>query len=539
MKYSLVKVKVKVKLKVFILLALVTLPSCTTFETKRAMNPEGAMPDEFSEFGQGATYPDRWWESFESEELSGLVDQALSGNLTLQELWARLRQSQAIAVQSRSGLYPQLDLEMGAGVRRQNQDVPYTSPGAASTLVGGASNFGSKLAGAAGESALSSGIGSFGSAVSNKLSKQGQMHKVAVRTEDYSLGLAASYEVDVWGRIRSGAEAASLDSQSSRYEVESAAMTVAAQVAEFWFLIREQQMNRAVLAKQLKTNQTYLELVELRFRKSLVTALDVYQQRQKVAGVEARIPLAESQESVLRHGLAILLGEVPTADLGIGDVEATEVELPPLPATGLPVQLLEHRPDIQSAWLLLRSADYRVAEAEADRLPAIRLTGGVGYQSGEWNDLFESWFTNLAGSLTQPLFDGYRRKAEVERTKAVVDERLAAYRLTVLTAIQEVEDALVQEQKEREHIAALKKQVGFAQEGLNRAREQYLKGLVDYLPVLTQLTVVQDLELDLIRTRRELLVYRVNLYRALGGVWARDLEAASVAADSGDGCNQK
>ena len=173
----------------------------------------------------------------------------------------------------------------------------------------------------------------------------------------------------------------------------------------------------------------------------------------------------------------------------------------------------------------LQAADWQVSAARAKRLPAISLTARATYGSGDLSLLFDNWLLSLAGNLTAPLFDAGRRAAEVDRTRAVVDERLWAYRQVVLTALKEVEDALVSEEKQRQHIKALRQQIDAAKKALNEAGERYLKGLNDYLPVLTQLLSVQNLERDLIRREAELLVARVGLYRALGGSWMTELQA--------------
>jgi outer membrane protein TolC len=136
-----------------------------------------------------------------------------------------------------------------------------------------------------------------------------------------------------------------------------------------------------------------------------------------------------------------------------------------------------------------------------------------------------NWLLNLAGNLTAPIFDGGRRAAEVDRTRALTDEKLWAYRQTVLTAVKEVEDALVSESKQKEHIEALERVVSAARKAFDEAVERYRKGLNDYLPVLTQLLSVQSLERNLIKKRASLLLFRVSLYRALGGTWTQDLKS--------------
>jgi NodT family efflux transporter outer membrane factor (OMF) lipoprotein len=261
--------------------------------------------------------------------------------------------------------------------------------------------------------------------------------------------------------------------------------------------------------------------VELRFENGIVSALDVYQQRQVVAEVEAEIPLVEASEQLLRHELALLLGRPPGASL---EIRATELPLPPaLPFLGLPADLLANRPDVRAAGLRLRATDWQVAEARANRLPSLRLTAGVSYGADELDLLFDNWLLNLAANLTAPLVEGGRRAAAVERQKAVADENLARYRETVLTALKEVEDALVRESKQREHLDGLQRQIEVAKKALDEAVERYRKGLNDYLPVLTQLGSTQRLARDLITQQATLIRYRIALHRALGGHWAEGL----------------
>ena len=156
-------------------------------------------------------------------------------------------------------------------------------------------------------------------------------------------------------------------------------------------------------------------------------------------------------------------------------------------------------------------------------MPALSLTGTAEYSGDEINLLFTNWAANLAGSLTGPIFDGNRRKAEVDRTLAVAREKLAAYEETVYTALQEVEDGLINERKQREYIAASEVQLATAQKALRAAREQYLNGVENYLTVLSNLLSVQSLEQNLIIRRAELLNYRIELYRSLGGTWTDTL----------------
>ncbi len=446
--------------------------ACAPFAPEPRVPDEGILPGAYSNQAPESDILQRWWETFDDDQLNKLVEEALAANYSLRQNWARLKQARALAVRSGAALYPDLSLGGTASAGRRRTDD--------------------------GSSAAEGSV------------------------EDYKIGLSSGYEIDLWGRIRSEKEAAALAAAATREELNTAAMTLTANVTSRWIGILSQRMQKRLLQQQLEANQTLEELMELRFRKSLASALDVFQQRQLVAQSRAQIPLVERNERQLLNELAVLLGRPPNE---VPKIESRAFTVPAhIPATGIPAQLLTARPDIQAALRRLEGSDWDVAAARADRLPALRLTAGAAYQADELNLLFDNWLINLAANLSAPLMDGRRRKSEVDRRMAVVEESLAAYRQTVLTAIREVEDALVGEEKLQAHLKGLSEQLGAAQNALNEARSRYRNGLSDYLPVLTQLLTVQNLERTIIQRKAELLVARVDLHRALGGTWMESLQ---------------
>lgn len=435
---------------------------CTTFAPGRREPEKNLLPPAFSWPSQQWEPGQRWWEAFNDPQLNDLVEEALGHNFSLQQSWARLRQAQALAAKSGAALYPELELNAGASSERRQTDITET-------------------------------------------------------IESYSLGLTGSYEIDLWGRIRSERQAARLSAAASREDLNTAAITLSANIVARWIGIISQRMQKQLLVQQLDANQTLLELVELRFRKSLASAVDVFQQRQLVEQTRAQLPLVEQSERRLRNELALLLGRTP---FSLPQIQARSFEIPTdLPAAGIPAQLLENRPDIRAAVKRLEAADWNVAAARANRLPQVSLSVKAAYQADKLSLLVDNWLTRLAADMTAPLFDGRRRASEVRRLQAVVVENLAAYRQTVLTAMREVEDALVDETKLREHLKGLQAQLDAARNALNEARRRYRSGLSDYLPVLTQLLTVQGLERSRIQRRADLLTARVDLYRSLGGTW--------------------
>ncbi|MBE3068781.1 MAG: TolC family protein, partial [Planctomycetes bacterium] len=445
----------------WVCLVLAACPACAP--QARDAAPPVTMPEAFSATGTEAV-PDRWWTALEDARLNALVDEALAGNLDLRVLWDRLDQSSAVARREGAALLPSVDATAGAA---------------------------RAAAGAKGAR--------------------------TVYASTFSAGLAASYEVDLWGRVRATVTAAELEARATREDLAAAAMTLAAEVAGTWYRLVDLTGQIALLDEQVRTNEKYLELVTLRFHRGKVTAVDVLQQRQLVEATRAERVLAESARQVLAHQLAILVGRPPAAAVagaeGAG-ADGALPPLPPLPRTGLPADLIRSRPDVCSAFERLRAADHRVAAAVADRFPRISLSAGAETTAARVRDLFDNWVASLAANLAAPVFDGGRREAEVERTRAVASERLHAYGQAVLDALREVEDALVQQRQQEQYLASLERQLDLASKATEQTRQQYVGGNLDYLRVLTALLSEQRLQRTRLQARRELVQFRIDLYRA-------------------------
>jgi outer membrane protein TolC len=233
------------------------------------------------------------------------------------------------------------------------------------------------------------------------------------------------------------------------------------------------------------------------------------------------VPLVESRVGVLENQLAVLLGEPPGTQ--IARPPAALPALPPLPSTGLPAELLARRPDVRAAQLRVMSADNRVGVAIAALLPTLTLSATGSYSGRSIAEIFDLRFWSIAADVFAPIFEGHRRTAEVDRARAVLRELLTAYTQAVLRAFQEVEDALVQERRQRDFLVSLDEQVSLAEATLREARLQYANGLGEYLNVLTALSALQRLERDRLTAQQQLVAFRIQLYRALAGSWPADL----------------
>jgi len=455
-------------LSVLILALLVWTPACVLITLAEERPVPVEVPEKFTTTGK-AKVPDRWWEAFQDEDLSRLVTEALGRNLDLKVAWSRLDQAAALARQAGAAELPEVEALAGYGISRAKARSPINGERSTDTV------------------------------------------------KDYLVGLQVAYEVDIWGRIRSTRKAADLDVRATKADVMSTAMMLASRVAAAWYQLVQQKASLELLDRQLEVSRTLLDLVEMRFKQGSVSAVDVLQQRRQLEAVEAEIPLFRMRESLLEHQLAVLLGHPPARQTLEG--HRTLPALPPRPATGLPADLVRRRPDLRAAHVRMAAADQRVAASIADRFPALRLTGRLETGGSNTRDLFDLWLAGLAANLTAPVLDHGRRAAEVDRNRAVAEERLHQFGQAVLTALQEVEDALVQESRQGQYAENITRRLDLAREELRRSRERYVNGATDYLPVLGAIQGLQQLERQELEEKRKLLEYRIDLYRALGGGW--------------------
>jgi len=442
------------QLRLLLMIAVLLLTACATPQEPPQAPVE--LPAAFTRTGQPAT-PDSWWQSFDDEQLDRLVIRAMAGNLSLQASYQRLLQARAVADRQGAALFPSLDAT--AGAERQESDT--------------------------------------------------------TDTETFSAGLSASYEVDLWGRVQSLTEAEELRVSASLADYQAAEVSLSGEIANTWFQLVEQRAQLALAQTQLATNQKVLTVIESRFATGQSGSADVLRQRQLVSASQERLSNIAGDIGVLEHQLALLLGESP----GRGNlpVDDTLPALPPLPDTGIPAELLQRRPDLRRAWWLVQAADEDVAAAISNRFPRFSIEASVTSQATDASDLFDNWLATLAGNLLVPLVDGGQRRAEVRRSRAVVEELVQEYGQAVLTAIQEVEDALVRERQQSRRLESLEDQIRLADTTYRQLRNQYLNGAVSYIEVLTALQDKQDLQRTRLTTQQQLLTSRVNLYRALAG----------------------
>jgi len=435
------------------------------------------LPDSASQSGAQENW--RWWESFNDTTLNSLVEKALVHNNDLAAAVGRVLEAEALLGGAKSNQWP--TLEVG------------------------------------------------GNAARSKLSQSSNTPFMPSHTNAYSANLTLRYEIDLWGRLSRGKEAALATLLASEQDRRAVVQSLIANVVRTWLEIRELQMQVELNDGTVRSFTDNLDAVRNRYRRGLVTALDVHLAGQNLAAAQAVGPANRQRLGQARRRLEILVGYYPAglitaSDLANADGTLSQVIMPePLDAVpaGLPSDLLERRPDLVAAEMRLHTTVARVGEAKAALYPRISLTASTGTSSTELNDLFTTpasvW--SLAGNLFMPLINRGATEAQIKAAEARVMQSTAQYRGTILQAFSEVENALDQDhfQKQQEHF--LTESVDRASRSVDLAEDRYSRGLDNILVALESQRRLYNAESQLLTTQRLRRTARVNLILALGGPW--------------------
>lgn len=417
-----------------------------------------------------------WWTQLKDPTLTGLVERATQGNLTLAQAQSRLRQARAARAIAGAGIYPSVD-----------------------------------------------------AAASYTRSRDGGATRNLFRA-----GLDAGWEIDIFGGVRRVAEAADADAEAALYDLHAVRVSLAGEVANAYLDLRSAQRQREIARQNLAAQQQTLELTQERFEAGFVNALDVANARANVTQTAAQIPTYEARVRASIYALGVLLGHEPGALL---EELSPDAPLPAAPAqipVGLPSELLERRPDIRRARADLHAATARVGVAMADRYPRFFLNGSLGTQGSRGSSLatLADRFWSIGPSVSLPLLTGGRVEGSIEQAEAIAQEAMLAYRAAILTSLQDVETALVNFAREQERRAALDEAVAANTQAVGLALQLYSAGRTDFLNVLSAQRQLYAAQAALVQSQTDVAVNLVALYKALGGGWNVDA-AAAWAGDSG------
>ena len=453
------------------------LGGCTPYALDDLRMPAVDIPDSFQSSGPQVEIPDHWWLVFDDPGLNQTMLQAFVGNLDLKQAWARLDQALATATIAGAPIYPEVNLDGSANRQRADTD--------------GNTSYNNR----------------------------------------FRLGLALTWEVDLWQKIANRAEAARLQATATRDDAEQTALLLSGTVVDLWFTIQEQEQLLEVLKEQIQSSRDQLEVVERRYGSGIGSALGVLQQRLQLAQVESEVPTVLTFLEVTQNQLAVILGNAPQfpVELLPNPMLPGLPEFPELPA---PRDLLESRPDLRAAYKRLAASDLEVAAAIADLLPTIRLSLESSFNSPSLSSLFDDTISSIGGSFLQPVFDADRRGAEVDRRKAILLEQLESFSEKFLVALREIKDAIDKEGNQIQLLEDITKQIRIASALLAEARFSYANGQNEYLDVITAIQSLQSVQRREVTVRKELLATRSSLYLALGGNWLRVLAPGVSLSDS-------
>jgi NodT family efflux transporter outer membrane factor (OMF) lipoprotein len=325
-----------------------------------------------------------------------------------------------------------------------------------------------------------------------------------------------SWELDLWGRVRSQAAAGQSAFEASQYQLEWVYQSIAAQTAKTWYLVTEAALQEKLAVEALELYQRTLDLVNARYAQGQVTSRETALARANVAAGQVAVRQIKAAKQQASRALEVMLGRYPAARIeGAEDLRAT----PPAIPVGLPSELLERRPDLLAAERAVAAQYYTIQSAEAARLPRISLTAGAGTSSSELGDLLSSGgdFWSAGANFVAPIFTGGALEAQVDVESAQYQEAMANYGLAALRAFSEVEQGLSSETLLREQETYLREVVKESAEALRVATAQFNIGKVDLLSVLQQQGQLVSARGNLLSIRDSRLQQRIDLHLAVGG----------------------
>lgn len=418
--------------------------------------PLVAAPGSYTAIGGDVAGDVPWYRHFNDPTLSSLIETGFGQNLTLAQALARYDAARAQTGISRAALFPSIDATAQTGKVWEEGDAQDT-------------------------------------------------------TAQY--GGALSWEVDIFGRLSSAAQADRLEAAAAAEDIDTVRLALAADIAVAYYSAVAANRTLALLDVQEQIDGELLGLVRLREEAGIGTEVEVLQQQSQQSLNRSLIPVAESALRNFENQIDVLTGRMPDGQ----DITVRTSAFPPAaltPPLGVPSDLLLNRPDLRAARTRLAAADADIDAAIAERLPRVTLSGSYLLASG--GDPV-SPVISLLGGLVQPLLDWGARQAEVERNEALYREQLAAFSQLYLEAVADVETTLYQIAKQKDYLARLEDRRRILSETTDKTRAVYQEGLSDYLPVLDALQDLRAVERSVLEEERDLALLHIQLYRALGG----------------------
>jgi len=421
-----------------------------------------------------------WWQLYGDAELDALVEQLDRNSPNLAATLARYEQARAARDQTQAPLWPSFSL---SGKVDRNRSADMQPPNGASR-----EHYGNN-----------------------------------------TLGIAASYELDLWGRVRNAVQAGHAQYAAAGADFESAKLSLQAELVDRYLQLRGLDLTAQLLQDTVVAYEKALALTQSRQSAGIASGLDVARARTQLQAAKAQVETTAAQRAVLEHAIAVLIGESPsTFSL---PPRNERLQVPTIP-TDMPSALLQRRPDVAAAERRMAAANAHVGIARAAWFPTFSLGGSLGYASFERTDWFKAsnLFWAAGPNLALTLFDGGRREAQIRQARAALDEASAQYRATALSAFAQVEDNLALLRRYRAAAEEQELALEAAQQSVDYAMKRYREGASSFLDVTTAQAAALATQRDRVTIDTNRLRASVALIRALGGGWSRADEPALAAA---------
>jgi NodT family efflux transporter outer membrane factor (OMF) lipoprotein len=440
------------------------------------------VPPTYSQ-GNGAAIAEadlaQWWTRLDDPALSALIDTAIANNLDIAQAQARLRQARESLVQSNAAFLPQVSGSATGGRNYSNQDAGGRLDANGNPIGGGGGNWSSS----------------------------------------YNARLNASWQADLFGELARGREAARADLAASGYDLANVRMTIISELVTNYVQARLAQEQLRIARETQKVQQDNFKIAGWRLQAGLVSSLDEQQARAQLAQTNASIPQIEASLRGSLNRIAVLTGQAP------GEATRTLETPAPIPvastqiATGIPADTLRQRPDVRSAERALAAATARIGVAQAQLYPSLGLSGNIGTTANAFRDLFSLITGGVFANIAQTIFDGGRLASQVRAQRAATDAAFAAYKQSVLTALEDVQNAMAQLTSARARKAEFAVALDASNNAAILARSQYQAGLIDFQTLLTSESTLLNARNSLASAQSDEVLAIAQLYNALGGGW--------------------
>ena len=455
--------------------------------------PDTSIPAAFKEapagwkVAQPADRADRgpWWTVYDDPQLDALIGKLNASNQTIAQSAAAYRQARALVAEARAAYFPTVGLTASGSRARSGR----------TSTSSGASGFGSS------------------SSISNS----------------YSVGLDASWEPDLWGKVSRSVSAQRAGEAAAAADLANARLSQQALLAQTYFQLRTSDALQRLLDDTVKSYGDSLKLTQNQYAQGVAARADVIQAQTQLQSAQAAAIDNGVARAQYEHAIATLIGE-PASTFSLPPNPLTAQ--PPITPVDVPSALLERRPDIAAAERRAASANEQIGVAIAAFFPTLTLSATGGFQSSVWSQLFTlpARFWTVGPQLAATLFDAGLRAAQTDAARATYDQDVAAYRLAVLTAFQDVEDNLASQRILAQEVDVQRQAVDSAEHSLAIVTNQYKAGTVAYLNVLTAQTTAFTAQQKLATIAGQRMVSSVGLVKALGGGW----DASDMARETGD-----